>query len=432
MNAFSIDIKDLYYSIPQNALLTTVADCIDSYGVVAFQNSAGIAVSSFLELLSTYLGSTHVEWKGDTFLQKDGICIGSCIAPVLSDIFLAKLDRLLQQRLSSMHVLRVFRFVDDFLVVLECDEEDLQKQSSEIISVFSECLAPLVITYELPVDCHLRFLDLGLHFSSKHVCWEFQPRAKKPILMFHSSHSKLVKRGIAHSSFDNALKKSCVHRMRRSFDEQVRRLTEAGYPRTLLSAVAEKMLRLKKQGNNANHAGAQQGTKNVSAIPYIHSISHNLKKVAERAGVKVVFTAPEKLAKMCRAVNEGSKASVCTTNHRDKPVHCAKNVVYSIPLNCGASYIGQTGRCLNERLKEHKYNTTKTISGHLGIHCRDCGCAALMENTSIMFKSADRLTREIVEALEIKKLDESCVSMPSVILSDKDIRFLTRSPFRAQ
>lgn len=57
---------------------------------------------------------------------------------------------------------------------------------------------------------------------------------------------------------------------------------------------------------------------------------------------------------------------------------------------------------------------------------------ALMENTSIMFKSADRLTREIVEALEIKKLDESCVSMPSVILSDKDIRFLTRSPFRAQ
>lgn len=36
-----------------------------------------------------------------------------------------------------------------------------------------------------------------------------------------------------------------------------------------------------------------------------------------------------------------------------------------------------------------------------------------------------------VEALEIKKLGESCVSMPSVMLSEKDIRFLTGIIFQA-
>lgn len=289
------------------------------------------------------------------------------------------------------------------------------------------------MTHELPVDSFLRFLDLGLHFSPRHVCWAFQPRAKKPVLLFHSSHSKLVKRSIVYSSFDNALKKSCIHRLRSSFDDQVRRLTDAGYPRAILSSVAEKMLKVMNQGANANRAAAQLcGTKNVSAIPYVHSVSHNLKKVAERAGVKVVFTAPDKLAKMCRAVNAESKTPVCTKKHRDRFVQCTDNVVYTIPLSCGASYIGQTGRCLNDRLKEHKYNTTKVVSGHLGIHCRDCGCAPRFESTGVMYKSADRLTREVVEALEIKKLGESCVSMPSVLLSEKDVRFLSGTVLHAQ
>ena len=29
-------------------------------------------------------------------------------------------------------------------------------------------------------------------------------------------------------------------------------------------------------------------------------------------------------------------------------------VVYEIPFSCGQVYIGQTGRCLNERAREHK------------------------------------------------------------------------------
>lgn len=56
--ACSIDIKDLYYSIPHKELLASVEECIDNHGTVAFQNESGLSVSHFLELLSFYLMST--------------------------------------------------------------------------------------------------------------------------------------------------------------------------------------------------------------------------------------------------------------------------------------------------------------------------------------------------------------------------------------
>lgn len=43
------------------------------------------------------------------------VYIGSCIPPILSDIFLAHHDRLLASRLDSRVVVKLVRFVDDFV-----------------------------------------------------------------------------------------------------------------------------------------------------------------------------------------------------------------------------------------------------------------------------------------------------------------------------
>lgn len=106
---------------------------------------------------------------------------------------------------------------------------------------------------------------------------------------------------------------------------------------------------------------------------------------------------------------------------------CVKDVIYSVPLSCSRVYIGQTGRCVNQRLREHKYNVTKVISGHLAIHCQRCGCFPMFDKTSILNKARDRLTREIIEAYEIDKMNDTCVSMPSLSLTDKEKRYLDPS-----
>lgn len=118
VSAFSIDIKDLFYSLPQDALLQCVEQAIDRLGAVTFQNSSGVSVGGFLEMLGMYLRSTFATWDTGVYLQKRGICIGSCIAPVLSDLFLAMHDPEIIN-CQKTECFQVFRFVDDFLIIID-------------------------------------------------------------------------------------------------------------------------------------------------------------------------------------------------------------------------------------------------------------------------------------------------------------------------
>ncbi|KAH9378446.1 hypothetical protein HPB48_018156 [Haemaphysalis longicornis] len=80
---------------------------IDEFGGIRFQNAAGVSVSGFLELLSFCLRSTFIQYDGKPWLQREGICIGSRIAPILGDLFLSKLDNIVAGCLDNMTVVRV-------------------------------------------------------------------------------------------------------------------------------------------------------------------------------------------------------------------------------------------------------------------------------------------------------------------------------------
>lgn len=87
---FSVDIEDLFYSVPQHELMSSVQACIEAYGAVPFQNFAGVSLSNFLSLLEFYLKVTFIVFNDQPYLQRNGICIGSCLAPLLVDIFFSK------------------------------------------------------------------------------------------------------------------------------------------------------------------------------------------------------------------------------------------------------------------------------------------------------------------------------------------------------
>lgn len=55
LSAFSVDVKNLFFSLPQAGLLKAVRDRIDEVGVVPFQNKMGFSLGGFLELLRAYL-----------------------------------------------------------------------------------------------------------------------------------------------------------------------------------------------------------------------------------------------------------------------------------------------------------------------------------------------------------------------------------------
>lgn len=65
--------------------------------------------------------STLIEWT-------DAFCIGSCIAPVLSDLFLSRVDNVLAADLSSTNVVKV-------LLILECDMAAFAQESKQVLAL---------------------------------------------------------------------------------------------------------------------------------------------------------------------------------------------------------------------------------------------------------------------------------------------------------
>ncbi|KAM7309456.1 hypothetical protein ISCGN_013087 [Ixodes scapularis] len=100
--------------------------------------------------------------------------------------------------------------------------------------------------------------------------------------------------------------------------------------------------------------------------------------------------------------------------------------VYAIPLSCGATYIGQTRRCLNDRLQEHQMDAERAASQHpIVIHWRKCpGCAPNFTGTKAMGGHCERAGRQITEAYRMATSPQN-ISTPSISLSRKEIIFLT-------
>lgn len=229
--------------------------------------------------------------------------------------------------------------------------------------------------------------------------------------------------------FTNAIKKSCAHTMTKSLSQQSQRLSQSGYPVHVQISVAESLLKKIRAATREEPITATNSRPKFALIPYLHGVSHNLKKIGGRANIKVVFSAPDKLTKLCKASNPFRKPPLqCAKKHDTKYVKCVGNVVYEIPLSCGKRYIGQTGRCLNDRLREHCANVRNGSSGWLAHHCSTCewegGCEADFQKCVVIRKNREKITREIIEADMIDRLKANCVSTPSVSLSEKEICFL--------
>ncbi|KAH7972618.1 hypothetical protein HPB52_014188 [Rhipicephalus sanguineus] len=159
--------------------------------------------------------------------------------------------------------------------------------ADKIYSSFCTNFPGLSFTKELPEGKKLRFLDLTIHLDDRHTCWIYTPRSKKGLLPFPSHHLKLVKRAITLTAMRNALGRSCPHQVASSCALQVERLATAGFPEPFLVGLAEVVLR--ESRSQGKEAPPQVDKAKVSIIPYLHGVSHRVKKAAGRAGFIAQF-----------------------------------------------------------------------------------------------------------------------------------------------
>lgn len=144
------------------------------------------------------------------------------------------------------------------------------------------------------------------------------------------------------------------------------------------------------------------------------------------------FSVEDKLGRICAAVDKKLLGQSkwhhgCDIKHREKLVECGKGVVYYILLSCGKCYIGQTGRCLNNGLLDHKASLRGPPCSNLSLHCRECSCAPLLSDARVLSRLKENVAREIEEAFLINRSSETCVARPFIMLHATELNFLSAS-----
>ncbi len=88
----------------------------------------------------------------------------------------------------------------------------------------------------------------------------------------------------------------------------------------------------------------KQEFSNSVCIPYVGSASHQIKRILASSNIKSIIYCPSQ------------KIYQLLYSHKDKTDNNLKPGVYRIPCTCGKVYIGETGRNLKLKQKEHNYD----------------------------------------------------------------------------
>jgi hypothetical protein len=313
------------------------------------------------------------------------------------------------------------RFVDDYLFLGASD-----KDWSWIKEKLEELAISLKFTQEDPEDNMIQFLDLKLTKVNFHLCWRYSQRSAKPVLNFGSNHTKIIKRGIVESVLGAASKKSCEHEVKGALDGQVSRLRKARYPQTLIKQIAIKIAMKILHGKQEKEIESLK----VVSIPYYHGIGHRLKKAARAFDLRVVFSFPHKLGRLPAQLNREEESCPTAVSKHEEFRECKRNVIYAMPLSCGKYYVGQTYRCVNERLVEHMKGMEEETQGTLSLkeHKKKCDCSLLPKKTTCASASRDRIQRELQEAHIINKHRDIVISSASINLLKPEMVILNEAP----
>jgi hypothetical protein len=75
-------------------------------------------------------------------------------------------------------------------------------------------------------------------------------------------------------------------------------------------------------------------------IPYVKRLSESIRRAGNEVGIKTIFSANDTIKKRLTKVKPKQNNN--------------KEVIYRIPCQCGAEYIGETGRPIEVRCGEHR------------------------------------------------------------------------------
>lgn len=114
-----------------------------------------------------------------------------------------------------------------------------------------------------------------------------------------------------------------------------------------------------------------------------------------------------------------SKKNSREVQHQARFGDFADCVISSIPLSCKNIDIGQTRRCINDRIREHLTCLNNGRGSNLAEHVRRICCSWDLNSVSLVGRGETTQEREIVEAHMICKHNEKGIKEHRLVTADR-------------
>lgn len=229
----SFDVVSLFTSIPLQMVLEIVKNRwndLERFTEVPYRN--------FMDMLEfCIIDCNYFSFMGSFYKQKDGLPMGSPLAPVLACLVMDKL--LVDVKGSIRGKAKVLaKYVDDLLLTIDKQHID------EVLTVFNSFHTSIKFTHELEANKSIPYLDLrlGRHLDRITFDWFYKPINSGRMLNYVSHHPFHMKLNVAKSLFRRVLVLSDKPNHHNNIEIVRNLLRKNNYPENLIQKWGSEMI----------------------------------------------------------------------------------------------------------------------------------------------------------------------------------------------
>ena len=396
----SFDIKSLYTNVPLKEVISDIQRKVYSTSATSsFFLNSGITETVFKNMLQTCSESIFL-YKDNVYKQHDGLSMGSPLAPLMANWFVAKIENQIFERSISCKPKFYRRYVDDIFAVF-----DSTADRDEFFDILNNQHQNLIFTMETNKG-QLPFLDVSVSISNgKYNTRVYRKPTNTGVMMnFNCEAPTSWKKSLIRCLLLRAFRNSSDFYLFQVEIETLKSiLKKNAYPEYFFNKIISEFL--SKYGDNENdfqrkknelkNAKPQLVVKEFDEvylnIPYFGRPSHKLhRNINHRMRTHNIWVkAAYKTSKTGSYFGLKSKCSHLF----------ASNVVYKFTCSRdeNISYLGETRRQLFQRINEHTDRTRDSpIFDHL-LNCEECSETS---NIAKCFEIIRRCKRSDLYSLE--------------------------------
>ena len=394
----SFDVNSLFTKVPVHDLLEFLREILENYDLPVDSDIC-------IKLIELCVVDNVFSAEGEFYKQTFGFAMGNPLSPILSNLYMEYFETRLLPQICNFPIVW-YRYVDDIICLWPRNLDPMA-----FLQELNRLVPSITFKIEIEINNSLPFLDTLIIRSEQGLKFDVyrKPMAVTSYVHYYSNHHISVKRSVFSCMFLRAFR-ICDPEF---IDNEIKRIFDIGkqlcYPEPFIKNCHDKT----KRKFYSNSEKLANNFSNILTIPFRQELSP-LVSLLKPLRINVVFKYVDKI-RNCLIKNS--------------PVTENKVGVYSIPCKvCNLVYIGQSGKLLSERVKQHRYNVrtaneSSALFKHQQIHNHNID----WEKSEVIYKCNRQIERLLVEACVIKKLDTMNLNDGLYKIDDLFMHFLERS-----